>query len=153
MVWAISHYRAYLYGHNVTIYTDHSAIKAVLGATDLSGKHAHWWAKVYAHGLRIIDIVYCSGKKNSIVDALSRIPLSCPKQAILLQGEPFCKVLAVQAQAHQPFQTITELLADPSAEGAHLLSATDLVQEQQKDTSLASLIQYLTDRTLPQDPG
>ena len=40
VVWAIGHYRAYLYGHNVTVYTDHSAVKAVLGATNLSGKHA-----------------------------------------------------------------------------------------------------------------
>ena len=42
VVWAVSHYRAYLYRHNVTGYTDHSAVKAVLGATDLSRKHVRW---------------------------------------------------------------------------------------------------------------
>lgn len=41
VVWAISHYRAYLCGQDVTVYTDHSAVKAVLGATDPSEKHAH----------------------------------------------------------------------------------------------------------------
>ena len=40
VVWAVRHYKAYLYGHNVTLYTDHSAVKAVLGVTDLSRKHA-----------------------------------------------------------------------------------------------------------------
>ena len=29
VVWAMSHFRHYLYGHNVTVFTDHSAVKAV----------------------------------------------------------------------------------------------------------------------------
>ena len=84
MFRAIGQYRAYLqlYGHNMTVYIDFSAIKAVLGATDLSQRHEHW--------LRTIDIVYRCGKKNSNTDALSRIPLLCPEQAIPLQGQPFC---------------------------------------------------------------
>ena len=151
MVWAIGHYRAYLYGHNVTVYTDHSAVKAVLGATNLSGKHARWWTKVYGNGLGAIDIVYRSGKENSNADALSRTPLWCPCQADPLHGEPFCEVLAVQAEGRQPFQTITGLLEDPPAEDTSL-SPVDLAEEQRKDPSLASLIQYLTDGTLPQDP-
>ena len=57
-----------------------------------------------------------------------------------------------QAEGHQPLQTITELLEDPYTEGTCLLPATDLAEEQQKDASLVSLIQYLTDGTLPQDP-
>ena len=120
VVWAIGHYRAYLYGHNVTVYTDHSAVKAVLGATNLSGKHARWWTKVYGNGLRAIDIVYRSGKENSNADALSRTPLLSPSQADPQHGEPFCEVLAVQAEGHQPFQTITELLEDPPAEDTSL---------------------------------
>jgi len=31
-VWAITHLRYYLYGHDVTIITDHSAVKAILEA-------------------------------------------------------------------------------------------------------------------------
>ena len=87
VVWAIGQYRAYLYGHNVTV-IDCSAIRAVLGATDLSGRHEHWCAKVYDNGT--IDIVYRCGKENINSDALSRIPLLCPEQAIPLQGQPFC---------------------------------------------------------------
>ena len=33
VVWAIQHYRAYLYGHEVTVVTDHSAVKAILKNT------------------------------------------------------------------------------------------------------------------------
>ena len=100
VVWAVSHYRAYLYSHNVTVYTEHSAVKAVLGATDLRGKYVRWWTKVYANGVRTIEIVYCSGEENSNADALSRIPLSCPEQAIPQEGEPVCEVLAVQCEDH-----------------------------------------------------
>ena len=48
VVWAISHFHAYLYGHDVTVYTDHSAVKAVLETPSPSAKHARWWSKVYA---------------------------------------------------------------------------------------------------------
>lgn len=107
---------------------------------------------MYANGVRTIDILYRSGKENSNADAVSRIPLSCPEQAIPQEGEPVCEVLAVQGKDHQPLQTITELLEDISTEGTRRLPATDLAEEQRKDASLVSLIQYLTDGTLPQDP-
>ena len=100
---------------------------------------------MYANGVRTIDILYHSGRENINADALSRITLSCPEQIILRDGEPVCEVSAVQGEDHQPLQTITELLEDPSTEGARRLPATDLAEEQQKDVSLVSLIQYLTD--------
>ena len=40
VVWAISHFRHYLYGQQVTIYTDHTAVKSVLLNPNISGKHA-----------------------------------------------------------------------------------------------------------------
>ena len=42
VVWAIAHFRYYPYGHNVTVITDHAAVKAVLGAPNLTGQHARW---------------------------------------------------------------------------------------------------------------
>ena len=47
VVWTISHFRAYLYSHEVKVLTDHTAVKTILGAPNLSGKHARWWLKVY----------------------------------------------------------------------------------------------------------
>ena len=42
VVWAVSHFHAYLYGHDVHVFTDHSAVKAVLETPNPSGKHARW---------------------------------------------------------------------------------------------------------------
>ena len=42
VVWAVSHFHYYLYGHNVTIYTDHTAVEAVLEKPNSSDKHARW---------------------------------------------------------------------------------------------------------------
>lgn len=54
VVWAISHFLAYLYGHDLHVYTDHSAVKAVLETPSPSGKHARWWSKVFGSGVRKI---------------------------------------------------------------------------------------------------
>ena len=46
VVWTVNHFHAYLHGHDVVVFTDHSAVKAVLETPSLSGKHARWWSKV-----------------------------------------------------------------------------------------------------------
>jgi len=45
VVWAVTHFRYYLYGHIVVVITDHVAVKAILGAPNLTGQHASWWSK------------------------------------------------------------------------------------------------------------
>ena len=74
VVWAISHFQYYPYGHDVTIRTDHQAVKAILGSPNAPGKHARWWSKVYSSGLCSIDITYRPGKENANTNALSRQP-------------------------------------------------------------------------------
>ncbi len=74
VVWSVSHFKAYLYGHEVTVYSDHSAVKAVLETPNPSGKHARWWMKVFGSGIKTINIVYRAGKENANADALSRNP-------------------------------------------------------------------------------
>jgi len=75
VVWSISHFHYYLYGHKVTIYTDHSAVKSVLETSSPSGCHARWWIRVYGQGIKEVNIVYCVGRENVAADALSRNPL------------------------------------------------------------------------------
>ena len=74
VVWALNHFHAYLYGNEVTVYTDHSAVKAVLETPNPSAKHARWWTKVYGSGVKNIQIVYRSGRENSNADTLSCSP-------------------------------------------------------------------------------
>jgi len=64
VVWAISHFQAYLYGHEVKILTDHSAVKTILEAPNLSGKYACWWLKVFGCGI---------GKSRSHTDQVKKM--------------------------------------------------------------------------------
>ena len=76
IVWSCSHFRAYLYGHVVTIYTDHLASQAVLQSSSLNGKHACWWLKIQNLGAQKISIKYSPGKENQQADSLPRNPSS-----------------------------------------------------------------------------
>ena len=78
VVWAISHFHHYLYGNSVTIFTDHTAVKAVLetaNPTAKHAKHARWWTRVYGWGVKDVKILYRPGRENSNADALSLHPL------------------------------------------------------------------------------
>ena len=70
----MSHFHHLIYGHRVTVITDHATVKAVLSTPNPSAKHARWWNKVYACGAKSVDIVYRPGKENCNADALSRMP-------------------------------------------------------------------------------
>ena len=87
VVWAISHFRHFLYGKLVTVFTDHTAVKAVLETPNPTGKHARWWNKVYGCGVREVRIIYRAGKENENADALSRSPVSPAPQTDTAAGE------------------------------------------------------------------
>ena len=95
VVWAIVHFRYHLYDNRVTVYTDHAAVKAVLGAPNLDGKHARWWNKVHGSGIREMDIVYRAKHNNCHADALSRQPVLSPPleddstEEVLLSRPPY----------------------------------------------------------------
>ena len=92
VVWAIQHFHAYLYGHHVTVVTDHSAVCAILETPSPSGKHARGWLKIFSSGVGKVDIVYRPGHENSKADALSRNPLSSA------DGESGAEVQIAQVQ-------------------------------------------------------
>ena len=87
VVWAISHFHHYLYGNVVTVFTDHTAVKAVLEAPNPAGKHARWWSRVYGRGVKKVNIVYRAGRENRNADALSRNPLPQAPQVGVAEGE------------------------------------------------------------------
>ena len=82
VVWVITHFVPYLYGHDVTVLTDHTAVKAILQTPNPSGKHARWWTKVYASGVKNIKIQYSSA------NALSHCPQSSPVDNSATQDDP-----------------------------------------------------------------
>jgi len=42
IVWAVIHFKPYLYGTNFTLYVDHQPIKWLMTNDKLTGKLAHW---------------------------------------------------------------------------------------------------------------
>ena len=137
VVWAVSHFHAYLYGHDVEVRTDHSAVKAVLSTPSPNGKHARWWTKVYSSGVGTVTITHRVGKENVNADALSRNPCSSSDANGIGEGE--VQVAAVTnnqitpAPAPDSDMNITDMLnLDPSdADEVH--HDDDFAEEQQKD--------------------
>ena len=44
-------------GHHVTVYTDHTAVEAIL-------MHARWWTKMYGSGMKSIDVLFRSSRQG-----------------------------------------------------------------------------------------
>ena len=140
VVWAISHFKSYLYGHSVTVYTDHSAIKAILETPSPTGKHARWWTKVYGSGVKQVHIVHRSGKTNTNADALSRNPL--PLTQDVCSDNEDVQVAAVRSEP------ISTLLTKPQLSQK---KETSIAAEQRKDPYLAQVILFLEKNFLPED--
>ena len=139
VVWAINHFRHCLYGRAVTVYTDHSAVKAVLATPNPTGKYARWWNKVYGRGISKVEIIYCAGKENVFADALSRNPVS-PTPPDL---EVLTDILSAQME-----DILTLLDKDPDSSSLEPESFQD---SQQQDPWIHQLTQYLTEKKLPDD--
>lgn len=138
VVWELNHFHHLIYGHQVTVRTDHAAVKAVLGTPNPSAKHSRWWDKVYGCGARKVEI----GKENGNADALSRMPhLPAPDEGIC-QDE-------VQVGVVRGDGTISELLSAGPASPTPTYSYFG--QEQSKDVKLEPLISYLKSGVVPTD--
>ena len=122
-------------------------MKAVLETPSPSGKHARWWSKVFASGVRKLDIVYRAARENGNADALSRAP--CGN----LPHEPM--IMDVQAAAVntsdkdvQPDTDIQELLNFAPAS----MLGESFAQEQSKDQDIQDIASYIAREQLPDCP-
>lgn len=75
VIWALEHFRPYVEGLHVTIFTDHNSLRWLMSGPNRSGRLARW-------SLRLQDfdfsIVHKPGTRNTVPDALSRnsLPLT-----------------------------------------------------------------------------
>uniref|UniRef100_A0A669BG86 Gypsy retrotransposon integrase-like protein 1 n=1 Tax=Oreochromis niloticus TaxID=8128 RepID=A0A669BG86_ORENI len=72
VIWALEHFRSYVEGVHVTIFTDHNSLRWLMSRQNPTGRLARW-------SLRLQDfdftIVHKPGAQNKVPDALSRHPL------------------------------------------------------------------------------
>ncbi|CAI7792036.1 unnamed protein product, partial [Closterium sp. NIES-54] len=70
VVWAIKHFRPYLYGSRFLLQTDHQALQWLMTAKDLTGKLARWSLLLQEYDF---TVSYRPGETHRNVDALSRM--------------------------------------------------------------------------------
>lgn len=70
IIWAIKHFRPYLYGHKFTIVSDHRPLVWLKNCKDQNSKLLRWRLLLEEYEY---DIIYKPGKINKNADALSRI--------------------------------------------------------------------------------
>jgi hypothetical protein len=71
---ALTKFRQYLVGSRFVAKTDHNSLKYFLDQKDLSERQQKWVSKIQSFDF---DIEYVKGKRNVIVDALSRRSTGC----------------------------------------------------------------------------
>jgi hypothetical protein len=74
-VWAIGHFRCYLYGNEFLLVTDHQPLKWLMESDKLTGKLARWALMLQEYDFKV---VHRAGLVNLDADGLSRNP--CPSQ-------------------------------------------------------------------------
>lgn len=127
VVWAIRHFRPYLYGHACKVYTDHEALKSLLNTPHPSGKLARWGLAIQELDL---EIHYKPGRSNQAADALSRQPVSTA-------------LLEAPVQAKDGEGTVHRLTTNGDENSECLASRQD------SDVGLKRIKQYLLDNKLP----
>ena len=114
-------------------------MKAVLEATNLSGKHAWWWTKVYGQGMKV-EFQYRPGKSNANADALS---LSrSPQGPAPTEAERYdaVQVAALRCSGGSEVQTtVTDLLRADPVDGV----PSKFGEEQRKDSYIQEVISFL----------
>eukprot|EP00731_Ephydatia_muelleri_P011498 Em0006g392a len=127
LVWAIQHFRAYLYGKRFTVRTDHSSLKWLQSFHEPEGQVARWLETLSEYDF---EVLHRPGKKHTNADSLSRMPCSQCRLPPEDNEDQGC-VLAV-TDSWMPSWTHEELAA-----------------HQRQDPDLKQVIKWLETKTLP----
>ena len=134
----MSHFNTYLYGQDVTVYTDHAAVKAVLQNPAASGRQARWWIKVHGSGVKSVNIICRAGKDNVIADALSRNPQGPAPGGLAGTEIQVANVRSAPEERDSDISTLLQLEPEASP-----IQQSTLADEQRRDDNLLPMIKYL----------
>ena len=124
----------------MTVIADHTAVRAILDASNPSGRHARWWTRVLGQGIKEVSIVHRAGKENAAADALSRSP--CGDSLVEGIGQEDVQVAAITSNSGNPLTALEPIQP-------HRTLLTKLRVEQRKDPSIVPIIDYLEKNQLP----
>lgn len=88
IVWAVKHFRPYLYGRHFKILTDHRPLRWLFNVREVGSRLMRWRLKLEEYDY---EIIYKAGKTNVNADALSRIQIELCKQRDSIETETFDK--------------------------------------------------------------
>ena len=71
-IWAIAHFRCYLYGNEFLLVTDHQPLKLLMESDKLIGKLMRWALMLMEYDFKVVHI---RGLVNMDADGLSRNPI------------------------------------------------------------------------------
>lgn len=92
IVWAVKHFRPYLYGRKFTIRTDHQPLKWLFNLKDPSSRLMRWRIKLEEYDY---VIEYVKGQLNTLADALSRNPVLLVRWKQHIHETPQASELAI----------------------------------------------------------
>ena len=122
LVWAIKHFRPYLYGRRFTVRTDHASLRWLQSFHEPEGQVARWLECLSEYDF---EVVHRPGTKHTNTDALSRMP--CPQCQL-----SFPQVCTMQSDIWLPCWTLDEL-----------------AEEQRQDSSIGQVIQWMENDSIP----
>ena len=169
VVWAVKHFRHYLYGHRCHVFSDHEPLKSLLNTPHPSGKLARWGL-----ALQEVDLIihYRSRKSNTSADSLSRFPVHQSSLPDEFTEELLVAAAVVQGDIDvdkKEESKVTAVVVEEVGENSCLdkkseLSITAAVQpvshdsgkqsigsRQREDPELRIIIEYQEGRMLPDD--
>ena len=132
VVFALKIWRHYLYGATCEVYTDHKSLKYFFTQKELNMRQRRWLELIKDYDLQIL---YHSGKVNTVADALSR--KSIGNLACLLTGqkELLCdlKKSEIEIVLREQGGTIAAISAQPAL-------IEKIKEKQQSDDYLKKII-------------
>ena len=66
---SLKHFRYIIFGYQITILTDHTALKEIFKNPNYSGRRARWFLTAMDYDM---EFKYIPGKHNTVADCLSR---------------------------------------------------------------------------------